>query len=395
MKEDNLNIPKYILFTLLGGLIGSTLSFILIDNANIKICPQSVSASINDSKFAPVMEAYNTIKSEYYKDIDDQKLIDGMINGLMSATGDPHTSYFDEDQTSEFEAEMQGSYYGIGAQIYQTEDGTVAVSKIFANSPAEKAGLQEGDSFISIDGESAIGKTPTDVSSILRSTKTKNATVLVKRGEEEVTVDIEKSVVEINTVETKKLESDIGYISISLFSSLTDDQFSDALSSLEKEGIKSLIIDLRGNTGGYLSTVTNIISRFVDKKTVIYQIKDRNKTTKYYSLNDSKLDYKVIVLIDEGSASASEIMASALQEQYGAKLVGKTTYGKGTVQEIKNLTGNTMFKYTMQEWLTSKGNSINEVGVKPDYEVDLGEEYFSNPIDENDSQLQKAIELLK
>jgi len=395
MKDKNMNIPKYILFTLIGALIGSTLMFLLIDNFTILKENKSSVSTIYDSKFEPVIEAYNTIKNDYYKDIDDSILIDGMINGLMNATGDQHTAYFDEDETSNFEAEMSGSYYGIGAQIYQNEDNNVTISTIFANSPAEKAGLQIGDTFISIDGESALGKTPTEVANVLRSSKTKKATVVVKRGEEEKTIEIEKSVVEINSVSSEILDNDIGYISISTFNSLTDDQFSEALAKVKKDGAKSLIIDLRGNGGGYLSTVTNIISRFVDKKTVIYQIKDKKGTEKYYSLNDNKLDYKVVVLIDENSASASEIMASALQEQYGAKLVGKKTYGKGTVQEVRELTNNTIFKFTMQEWLTSKGNSINEVGVKPDYEVDLGEEYYSNPSKENDTQLQKAIELLK
>jgi carboxyl-terminal processing protease len=201
--------------------------------------------------------------------------------------------------------------------------------------------------------------------------------------------------VEISSVSSEMLDNNIGYISLSTFNSLTDDQFSDALTKLDKEGAKSLIIDLRGNGGGYLSTVTNIISKFVNKKTVIYQIKDKKSTEKYYSLNDSTLNYKVVILINEESASASEIMCSALQEQYGAILVGKTTFGKGTVQEVRELPNKTVFKFTTQEWLTSKGKSINGVGVKPDYDIDLPEDYYSNPTLENDTQLQKAIELLK
>ena len=391
MKD--MNIPKYVLFTLIGGLIGSVVTFLLMDNTRVSISKNST--CLTDSKFKPVMEAYDTIKNNYYKEIDDDTLINGMIDGLMKATEDPHTAYFDQDETNDFTAEINGTYYGIGAQIYQIEDNNVAISKIFDDSPAQKAGLQVGDVFISINDESVLGKTPSEIASILRSSDTKIAKVIVKRDDKELTINVEKSMVEINSVSSEKLENNIGYISISTFSSLTDNQFSDALNNLEKEGINSLIIDLRGNGGGYLSTVTNIISRFVDKKTVIYQIKDKKQTTKYYSLNNNTLNYKVVVLIDENSASASEIMCSALQEQYGAILVGKTTYGKGTVQEIKELPNNTIFKYTMEEWLTSKGNSINEVGVKPDYEVELGEAYFSNPIKENDAQLQKAIELLK
>ena len=383
------NIPKYILFVLIGALFGATTVYLLLGNN------KPIIKTNYDKKFAPVFEAYNTIKNDYYKDIDDSKLIDGMINGIMLATEDKHTSFFNEKEYEDFKTELGGTYYGIGAQIYQTEDNNVAISKVFEDSPASKSGLRIGDVFISINGESMLGKTPTEVSTVLRSSESPNATIVVKRNGEELTIEVEKSMVEISSVSSEVLDNRIGYISIGMFSSLTDDQFSSSLSKLEEQGINSLIIDLRGNGGGYLSTVTNIISRFVDKKTVIYQIKDRNKTEKYYSLNDSVLNYKVVILVDENSASASEIMCSALQEQYGAILVGKTTYGKGTVQEMKELPNNTMFKYTIEEWLTSEGNSINDVGVKPDYEVELGDNYFSNPTKENDTQLQKAIELLR
>ena len=383
------NIARYILFSLLGVLIGASTVYLLLGNN------KTIIKTGYDSKFEPVFEAYETIKNEYYKDIDDSKLIDGMINGIMLATEDKHTMFFNEEQTNDFLTDLSGSYYGIGAQIYQTDDEYVTISRVFKKSPAEKAGLQIGDKFVSIDGESMKGKTPTEVSTILRSSESSKATIVIKRGEEEKTIEVEKSVVEIDSVYSEKLDNNIGYIEINTFSSLTDDQFTEALYGLENEGINSLIIDLRGNGGGYLSTVTNIISRFVDRKTPIYQIKNRNNIEKSYSLNDNKLNYKVVILIDENSASASEIMCSALQEQYGAILVGKTTYGKGTVQEMRPLSNKTMFKFTTEEWLTSKGNSINDVGVKPDYEVDLGEEYFSNPTEENDAQLQKAIELLK
>ena len=383
------NIARYVLFCLLGVLIGASTVYLLLGNN------KTIINTGYDKKFEPVFEAYNTIKNEYYKDIDDSKLIDGMINGMMLATDDKHTMFFNEEETNDFLTDLSGSYYGIGAQIYQSDDEYVTISRVFKNSPAEKAGLQIGDKFVSIDGESMKGKTPNEVSLILRSSESSRATLVMLRGEEEKTIEVEKSVVEIDSVYYEKLEDNIGYIGINTFSSLTDDQFTEALYGLENQGVNSLIIDLRGNGGGYLSTVTNIISRFVDTKSVIYQIKDRKKTEKFYSLNDNTLNYKVVILIDENSASASEIMCSALQEQYGAILVGKTTYGKGTVQEMRNLPNNTMFKFTTEEWLTSKGNSINDVGVKPDYEIDLGEEYFANPTDENDAQLQKAIELLK
>ena len=391
MKEQVKNISKYVLFTLLGALFGSVITYLLLNNNTII----SNTCNLNDKKLAPVYEAYNVIKNEYYKDIDDNTIINGMINGIMLSTDDKHTMFFNEEETKEFQTEIDGTYYGIGAVIYQLEDGDIAISRVFDNSPAKKFGLEVGDVIISIDGDAVHGKTSTEVSNILRSENKGTATLLIKRENNELTIEIEKSMVEIAYVSSQKLDNNIGYIAISLFSATSDQQFYNSLNKLYNEGIDSLIIDLRGNGGGYLSTVTNIISMFVDEDTVIYQIKDRKKTQKYYATNDYTLNYKVVILVDEESASASEIMASALKEQYNAILVGKTTYGKGTVQQTKLLSNNTLIKYTTEEWLTSKGESIHEKGIKPDYEIELGEEYKSNPIMENDMQLQKAIELLK
>ena len=168
----------------------------------------------------------------------------------------------------------------------------------------------------------------------------------------------------------------IGYIHISIFAMNTDTQFKEQLTKLEKDKIDSLIIDLRGNNGGHLSTVENMISMFLDKNNIIYQIENKSKITKYYSKGDKTKKYPIVVLIDSSSASASEMMAAALKESYGATLVGKTTYGKGTVQELQD-------------------NKDSQVGIKPDVEVELNKEYISNPINDNDNQLQKALEILK
>ena len=157
----------------------------------------------------------------------------------------------------------------------------------------------------------------------------------------------------------------------------------------------SLIIDLRGNTGGYLYTVTNMLEMFIDKGNVIYKMQTNNGITEYKTITNGKKDYSIVILIDENSASASEIMAAAMKEKYNAILVGKTTYGKGTVQATKDLSNGTMIKYTIEKWLTPSGESIDGEGIKPDYEITQSEEYMNNPTQENDLQLQKALELLK
>ena len=303
--------------------------------------------------------------------------------------------FFDKENKKEFESELSGSYYGIGAEIKQISEEEVMVNKVFDDSPAEKAGLKSGDVFVSIDGKSTKGKTPSEIAKNLRSEKKDTASIIIRRDGKEMEFKVQKDNVNLLSVSSEMLDGNIGYISVSIFGERTSEQFKNALRTLESQNMKSLIIDLRGNSGGYLSTVTNMLSEFLDTNTVIYQMKTREGIKKYTSINDSKRNYKIVILVDGDSASASEIMASGMQEQYKATLVGTTTYGKGTVQETLDLSNGTLIKYTIQEWLTSNGNSINGTGVKPDIEVELSEEYKNSSTRENDNQFQKALELLR
>ena len=384
-------IALYSLFFLIGILLGSIFTFLL----NPKTRIVKTNQQFDNSKFEPLYETYDALKESYYKDVSDETLINGAINGMMESLDDQHSMFFDKDAKKDFEDELAGNYYGIGAEIKQTSDEEVMINKVFDGSPAKKAGLKTGDIFVSIDGKSTKGKTPSEIAKNLKSKSKDTSTIVVRRDNEEITIKVQKDIVDLLSVSSEMLDNNVGYIAVSIFGEKTYNQFESALNKLEKENMNSLIIDLRGNSGGYLSTVTNMISEFVDTNTVIYQMKTRKGITPYKSINNKTKNYKIIVLVDENSASASEIMASAMQEQYKATLVGVTTYGKGTVQEPKDLSNDTLIKYTIQEWLTSNGNSINEKGVKPDVEVNLSEEYKNNPIRENDNQLQKAIELAK
>lgn len=395
MKKDNnktKNIIKNMVFLLVGIIIGTGLCFILYNYGDSKMLKASVTSTNN--KFDSLYEAYNTLKNDYYRDLDDEKLIEGAIDGMLNATEDEHTMFFNKSEKEEFQTNLTGTYYGIGAQVAKVEEDSI-VTRIFDNSPAEKAGLKPGDIFISVDGENVKGIELEDLVSKLKSDKNKIATVLVNRDGEEIEIKIEKSIVEIPSISTEMLDDNIGYMYISIFGMNTDDEFDKALNELKEKGMEKLIIDLRDNSGGYLSTVTNMISKFVDKNTVIYQIKDKNKITKYTALNNETLNYKTVILVNENSASASEIMTSALQEQYGATIVGTKTYGKGTVQQTKDLSNGTLIKYTIEEWLTSNGKSIEKDGVTPDVEIELNEEYFNTYEKKDDNQLGKAIELLK
>ena len=386
MNNKENKILKYMIVSIFSMIIGSIVTYFCSNNTFIEK---------RDSKFDMLYKTYDIIKNEYYKDVKDEVLVEGAINGMMSSLGDPHSVYFNKEAKEEFDTELTGSYYGIGAEITSTNDGKAVIKKVFDKSPAKTAGLKENDVFVSIDGESVEGKSISDIANTLRSEKKEKSIIVVNRDGKKLSFEVTKANVTLFSVSSEMLDNNIGYISVNIFGQNTYDEFTKALNDLEKENMKSLIIDLRGNNGGYLTTVTNMLSIFLDKDKVIYQMQTKTGKKKYYSIKNGSKTYKVVILIDNESASASEIMASAMSEQYGAILVGEKSYGKGTVQITKDLKNGGMIKYTIQNWLTSKGKSIEKNGIKPDYEIKLNDEYANNPTKENDNQSQKAIDLLK
>lgn len=397
------NAKKYIKLAILAVvsmIIGSVITIAIkdFDVAKVNTNKTEVSYSKTKKGFDSLYETYDTIMSEYYKDVDSDKLIEGAINGMLESLDDEHTMYFDKKSKEEFDSELSGNYYGIGAQIQLTSDETIKITKVFDDSPAKKAGLKEEDVFVSVDGTSVKGKSATEVANMLKSDSVKTSTIVVKRNDKELTFKVTKENITLFSVSSEMLDNNgknVGYLSVSIFGQKTYSQFKDALTKLEKQDMDSLIIDLRGNTGGYLSTVTNMLEEFIDKGNVIYQIQSSSGVKQYKTVKASDKKYKIVVLIDGGSASASEIMSSAMKEVYGATLVGQTTYGKGTVQTTRDLSNGSMIKYTIEKWLTPSGKNIDKEGIKPDYEVELGDSYKNNPTKENDAQLQKALDLLK
>ncbi len=344
-----------------------------------------------------VVDTYYAIVDNYYGELDRDKLIDGAVEGMISSVGDTFTSYSDTDSTSSFDETINGSYEGIGCTVATLEDGTISVIDMFEDSPSYKAGLEVGDIILKVDGESYEGKNSNDISNYIKNSGKSKIVLTVKRDNEEKDISINLSKVEIPHVSGKVIEQDskkIGYIKISLFASNSYKQFKNKLDELEKSNIDDLIIDVRDNNGGYLSSVTDICNLFLDKGKVIYQLEDSKGKVKKKDTTKEKRKYDIVVLINGGSASASEILASAIKESYGGDIVGTNSYGKGTVQQTKKLLDGSMIKYTTQKWLTPDGNSINGVGVTPTKVVELNEEYFNNPTTENDNQLQEAIKLI-
>ena len=268
------------------------------------------------------------------------------------------------------------------------------INKVFEDSPAKKAGIQEEDIIIKINDEDVTGLSTVDLASKIKNDKNKKVKITIKRKEQEQELEVTKKELYVPAIDAKVIENNgkkTAYIYVSTFSDTVYKQFNEELKKMENEGIDNLIIDVRNNTGGYLKSATDIASLFLEKGKVIYSLENKSIKDVYKDETNECRKYKVVVLINEASASASEILSSALKDSYGAILVGKKSYGKGKVQQTANLGGGSMYKYTSAKWLTPTDECIDGKGLQPDYEVDLQISEDGSIID---TQLNKALEVL-
>ena len=393
LKEDKdlYSFSEVLLITLVSIVIGAfacfTVLVILSGGRNY------LKLSGELSKF---VEVYDTIVENYNGDVDKDKLINEAIDGMVSSVGDVYTSYVGAEDTDEFNELVSGIYEGIGCTIQRQEEG-VKVIEVFNDSPAMKAGLLVGDIILSVDGQDTGSMQTDEIANYIKTKTSEEIELVVLRDASEKDIIISRGKVETPVVNSTVYESNgkkVGYLAITMFTSGASKQFENKLKNLEKEGIDSLVIDVRGNNGGYLTTVTDIANLLLPKGNIIYQIqKDDNKKSSKDKTSTSR-DYPIAILVNGASASASEILAAAIKESYGGFVVGTKTYGKGTVQQTKQLSDGSMIKYTIENWLTPDGNWIDGVGIVPTHEINLTEEFYNNPVLENDSQLQKAIELV-
>lgn len=339
---------------------------------------------------------YQYIKDNYYEDVDDNTLLNGAIKGMLSSLEDPFSIFIDNEESADFNMSLNGNYQGIGVSVKNEDDHIVIVS-VMSDSPAEEAGLQIGDIIKSVDDKNFIGQDKSELTSYIKESKNKTFEFVIVRDGNEQKFTLKRDTVTIPSVASELFERDqkkIGYIYFNIFSNTTYEQFQKHLQELEKKGMQSLIIDVRENSGGHLTTAINILSLFLDSKQVIYQIEKKGEVVKYYSTGKEKKTYPIVILQNENSASASELLSAAFQESYGAKIIGETSYGKGTVQELIGLDNGNEYKFTTKKWLTPNGNWINKIGVTPDIEISLEDNYYENPSNETDTQLQRAIEYL-
>ena len=381
-----------IITLILGGVIGSFITYLARDTVKEKkeVC-SSIPREMNE-----FLDTYDKIMNDYYKKVDSKELLEAGINGMLQYLDDDYSVYMDKDVTKEFDEQVEGKYTGIGVEIQLTDEGVV-VNRVFDKSPAKEAGLKKGDLFLKVNGTDVTKETPSKISDMIKNGKSKDVEIVVKRDDKEKTFNLTLKEVDIESVETEVFEQNgkkIGYIRLSVFASNTYQQFERKLLELEGKKIDSLIIDVRDNSGGYLSSVTDIASLFLSKSKIVYQLDTKGIVEQVYANSNMKREYDIVVLTNKASASASEILAGALQESYGAKVIGTNTFGKGTVQAAYKLESGATVKYTIQKWLTPKGNWVNEKGITPDIEVELNEEYYKSYDKKDDNQLQKAIEEL-
>lgn len=391
-KEFKLSevIVLIIITLIIGFIIGMSLFKVVIEKKDIRV-------SNGDPELKKFIDNYNYIVDNYYGELDKKELIDKAISGMLESIDDPYTTYIDEESSNSFATTLEGSFEGIGVEIVNDSDKNIVVYSVIKGSPAEKAGVQPLDIIKSINGKNLENVETSEFVSIVKTSENPIITLEIKRNDEIVKKEIKREKVIITSVESEVFERQnkkIGYIYISIFANNTYAQFKKQLEELEKKGIDSLIIDVRGNTGGHLTAVENILSLFLDSSHIIYQTEDKNGIEKTYSKGRETKKYKIVVLTNKSSASASEILAATMKEEYGATLVGTTTYGKGTVQELKTLPDGEQYKFTTKKWLTPKGNWIHEKGVEVDVEVEFNKDYYDNPTHDNDKQLQEAIKIM-
>lgn len=350
---------------------------------------KAVTAGAERSEFEKLYTAYDTLKESYYKEVDKQQLIDGAINGMLESLGDPYSDYMNEEEAESFHQSISSSFEGIGAEI-QEKDGQIVIVSPLKGSPAEKAGLKPNDIVVSVNGKSLQGMSSTEAVTLIRGKKGTKVELMIKRPgiDEPIKMPIVRDTIPLETVYGEMLGDGIAKVQITSFSENTAKELIDVLNDLQKQGMKGLVLDLRQNPGGLLDQAVKISSLFVPEGKVLFKIEDRNgNIQEQKASNNNNPDIPLVVIIDQGSASASEIFAAAVKESANVPLVGQKSFGKGTVQRAQDFSDGSNMKFTTEKWLTPKGNWIHEKGIKPDYEVALPK-YASLPYINPDLELK-------
>ncbi len=338
-----------------------------------------------------VEDVIGKLNTYYYEDIEEEQLYEEAIRGLVDSVGDPYTTYFTQTEYASFMETMGGSYDGIGVVVSygETEDEVVVVAP-FKGSPGEKAGIKPNDQIIAVDAVDINGMALDKIVELIKGPKGTDVVLTVIRDEETLDIPITREEIEVPTVEYSMKEDDIGYVAVSSFDLVTEEQFNNAIEELNKQGQKGMIIDLRFNPGGYLHIAYNMIDELLkEDMLVVYTVDKQGRRSELVTETKEAFDKPLVILVNGSSASASEIMSGAIKDHELGTIVGETTFGKGLVQQTIDLDDNSAIKVTVSRYYTPDGNYIQDIGVEPDVFVE--EDYE----DDVDDQLEKALELIR
>ena len=397
--KNSKKIYKSIMLIIVVAIVTFILTTVFIYN---KLGTTSTYANnkILDSEFVrKIYTLKNIIDDEYISDVNEDNLIDGAIKGYVEGLGDEYTEYFTKKEMEEFKTETEGNYVGIGIYMFQnTKDNTIVILTPIENSPAEKAGILPGDIIKKVDGIEYTGEDFEKIATYIKGKEGTTVKLEIERDGKELNFEVERKNIDLYPIKSEVLENNIGYISISSFDEDCAKEFKDAYTELNKSNIKSLIIDLRNNGGGIVDEALEIADYVLEKDDVILITKDKSgKEEIEKSAKKPIINVPIVILTNENTASASEILTAALKEHGKATVVGEKTYGKGVIQELITLTDGSGIKITTEEYYTPNRNKINKVGITPDKEVLLPKTVTSsfNVERKNDTQLQEAINILK
>jgi len=405
-KKNRRLFNKFLLFFFILFLVGGSYWFGYSRGKEVQIKESSIipflESSIKnetnkDIDFSIYWKVWDILKEKYVdkNELDPQKLIYGSIKGMLAATGDPYSNFFDPKETKDFSQDMEGSFEGIGAELGM-KDGILTVIAPLEDSPSQKAGLRTGDKILKVEDKSTMDMSIDAAVDMIRGKKGTDVklTVLHEGDQETKEVIVTRDKIEIKSVKMEMKENGIAYVKIIKFSDETSKEFSNAAKEIISSNMRGIIIDLRNNPGGYLDKAVNIANLMIPKGKIIVSEEDNSgKRDSVFSTGGDKLSSTpAVVLINEGSASASEILAGALRDNQNIQLIGKKTFGKGSVQELINLPEKASVKITVAKWLTPNGDYIMEKGINPDIEVELSNDDYDN---NRDPQLDKALEIIK
>ena len=354
-----------------------------------------VSCSLLKSEESRKMELLESLIDRYYiGEADAEDLTEGVYKGYIEGLGDPYSAYYDEEETARMAESLSGEFGGVGALMSQDrETGVITVLQVYEDSPAQKAGMQDGDVLYKVDGEDVSGRELTEVVNLVKGEKGTDVTLTLLRGDagDEIELTVTRDTIEDQTVTYGMKEAGVGYIRVTEFDTVTYEQYREALEDLEAQGMEKLVIDLRSNPGGNLETVCDMLDLMLPEGLIVYTEDKDGRREEYTSDAEHQFDKPLAVLVDGYSASASEIFAGAIQDYGLGQIVGTRSYGKGVVQSIFDLKDGTSVKLTIAEYFTPKGRSIDGEGITPDVEV----EYVYDEADpQADNQLEKALEVL-